>query len=349
MTAADARRPNAGHRRGLFFGMLARKKPVVKLIIHADSYFFRMNIKLRQLQAFVSVYRLGSLTRAAGQLHITQPAASVAIRQLEESIGMRLFDRTTRSLRPTAAAHEAITRAERILRELTELERGFDDVARRRHGRLELGASPAVASSLVPAALVEFRERFPAVAVKLHDLAPEDLIGAVANETVELSIGTPPGPSAEVGLAPLIADRVCVICNIDSPLARRRKIAWSEITAHPTVTVKKGSGIRSLIDDTMARIGLRFEPAYEVSYLSTALSLTRHGLGISVLPSYFTRYFYSGRLVAIRLVDPVVTRSLSIATRKGASLSPAAESFVALLKARIDAGSPTVHSTATRR
>jgi len=296
-----------------------------------------MNINLRQLQAFVSVYRLGSLTRAAEQLFIAQPAASIAIRQLEESIGVRLFDRTTRALRPTAAAHEAITRAERILRELGELERGFDDLARRKHGRLVLGASPAVASSLVPAALVEFRARFPAIAVELHDLAPEDLIGAVASETVELSIGTPPGPSAEVELRPLINDRMCVICTVDSPLARRRKFAWSEIAAHPTVTVKKGSGIRALIDDTMTRIGLRFEPAYEVSYLTTALSLTQHGLGISVLPSYFTRYFHDGRLAAIRLVDPVVTRSMSIATRKGASLSPAAESFVALLEARIDA------------
>ncbi len=295
-----------------------------------------MNINLRQLQAFVGVYRLGSLTRAAEQMFITQPAASVLLRQLEESIGIRLFDRTTRSLRPTAAAHESIGRAERILREFGELERGFDDVARRRRGRLNLGATPAVASSLVPAALMEFRNRFPGIDVTLHDLAPEDLIDSVADETVELSIGTPRGPSAEVELTPLINDRMCVICTGDSPLARRKQIGWSEIGAHPTVTVKKGSGIRAIIDDTMSRLGLQFEPAYEVSYLATALSLTQHGLGISVLPSYLTRYFHSGRLVAIRLVDPVVTRNLSIATRMGASLSPAAESFVAILRSRLE-------------
>ena len=82
---------------------------------------------------------------------------------------------------------------------------------------------------------------------------------------------------------------------------------------------------------------MRFEPAYEVSYLATALSLTQHGLGISVLPSYLTRYFHSGRVSAIRLVDPVVTRNLSIVTRKGASLSPAAEGFVEILRSRIGA------------
>lgn len=296
-----------------------------------------MNINLRQLQAFVGAYRLGSLTRAAEQMFITQPAASVLIRQLEESIGVRLFDRTTRSLRPTPAAHESIGRAERILREFNQLERGFADVARRKRGWLSLGATPAVASSLVPPALLEFRKRYPGIDVTLHDLAPEDLVDSVANEIVELSIGTPLGPSPEVDLAPLIKDRMSVICAPASPLARRKQIAWSEIAAHPTVTVKKGSGIRAIIDDTMARLGVQFEPAFEVSYLATALSLTQNGLGISVLPSYLTRYFHSGRLTAIRLVDPVVTRHLSIATRKGASLSLAAQDFLAILRTQIDA------------
>ncbi|GMV02274.1 MAG: LysR family transcriptional regulator [Burkholderiales bacterium] len=296
-----------------------------------------MNINLRQLQAFVGAYRLGSLTRAAEQMFITQPAASVLIRQLEASIGVRLFDRTTRSMRPTAAAHESIGRAERILREFGELERGFDDVARRRRGRLEFGATPAVASSLAPAAMVEFRKRYPGIDVTLHDIAPEDLIGSVVDETVELSIGTPRGPTAEITMTPLINDRMCVISIKDSPLARRSRIPWSEITTHPAVTVKKGSGIRAIIDDTMTSLGLAFEPAYEVSYLATALSLTQHGLGISVLPSYLTRFFFSDQLAAIPLVDPVVTRNLSVITRKGASLSPAAESFIEILQSRIGA------------
>lgn len=251
-------------------------------------------------------------------------------------------------LRPTSAAHESIGRAERILREFDKLERNFADVAKRRYGWLSLGATPAVASSLVPSALLEFRKHYPGIDVTLHDLAPEHLVGSVTDETVELSIGTPLAPSPEVDLVPLIKDKMSVICTPESPLARRRQIAWSEIAAHPTVTVKKGSGIRAIIDDTMARLRLRFEPTYELSYLATALSLTQHGLGISVLPSYLTRYFHSGRLTAIRLVDPVVTRNLSIATRKGASLSPAAQSFIAILRTQIDADARASTSPGSR-
>lgn len=294
-----------------------------------------MNLNLRQLQAFVAVYRLGSLTRAAEQMFLTQPAVSVLIRQLEDSAGVRLFDRTTRSLRPTAAAHESIARAERILEDLEQLAAGFKDVATRRRGRVDVGATPAVASVLVPPALMEFRRRFPQVDVTLHDLAPEQLVASVAANAVEFSIGTPEGPSPEVDLSTLIEDRMCVVCLRDSPLARRRGIAWSEIASHPTVTVRKGSGIRALIDDTLGRLGLPFEPTYEVSYLATALSLTFHGLGISVLPAYLTRYFHGGRLAAIGLVNPVVTRSLCVVTRRGASMSPAARSFVEVLRSQI--------------
>ena len=294
-----------------------------------------MNLNLRQLQAFVAVYRLGSLTRAAEQMFLTQPAVSVLIRQLEDSAGVRLFDRTTRSLHPTAAAHESIAKAERILEDLEQLAAGFKDVATRRRGRVDVGATPAVASVLLPPALMEFRRRFPQVDVTLHDLAPEQLVASVAGNAVEFSIGTPEGPSPEVDLATLIEDRMCVVCLRDSPLARRRGVAWSEIASHPTVTVRKGSGIRTLIDDTLGRLGLSFEPTYEVSYLATALSLTFHGLGISVLPAYLTRSFHGGRLAAIRLVNPVVTRNLCVVTRRGASVSPAAQSFIEVLRSQI--------------
>lgn len=299
-----------------------------------------MNANLRQLQAFVAVYRLGSLTRAAEQLCVTQPAVTVLLRQLEQASGVRLFDRTTRSLRPTAAAHESIAKAERILKDFDQLVAGFRDVAERRRGSLAVGATPAVASSLLPPAVLEFRERFPEVRVAIHDLAPERLVAAVTDEDVEFSLGTPDGPSVDVELKTLIQDRMCVICRRDSPLARRRSIAWDEIVGRVTVSVRKGHGIRTMIDDTLGRLGVRFEPSYEVSYLATALALTQHGLGVSILPSYLTRYFHGGQLAAIRLVDPVVTRNLSLVVRRGASLSPAAEGFLEVLRARIrrDAG-----------
>lgn len=293
-------------------------------------------MNLRQLQAFIAVYRLESLTRAAEYMCITQPAVSVLIRQLEESIGVRLFDRTTRSLYPTETAHESIDRAEQILKEFDELQRSFVDAAHRKRGRLRLGATPAVAASLVAPALLALRRRHPEIDVTIDDVDPEDLIRIVTDKKVELSIGTPHHPSFDVDLTTLIDDTISVICTLDSPLARCEQISWREITAHSTVTVKKGSGIRTIIDNTMRSLGLRFEPIHEVSYLATAMSLTENGLGISILPSYLTRYYNTSRLIAIPLVDPIVKRNLSIITRRNMTLSFAGQRFVEALREQIE-------------
>src|ERR1700761_9720276 len=93
-----------------------------------------MNPTLRQLQAFVLAYRLGVLTRAADQMFITQSAASVLIKQLEDGLGIKLFDRTSRTLRPTAAAHEILPTAERMLRDLDALKAGAPGGAQTRRG-----------------------------------------------------------------------------------------------------------------------------------------------------------------------------------------------------------------------
>lgn len=297
-----------------------------------------MNVNLRQLQAFVAVYRLGSITQAAEKLSITQPAVSVLVRQLEQSTGVKLFDRTTRSLRATSAAHDSVAKAERILNDFYQLVAGFKDVAAGRSGSVRVGSTPAVAAAFLSPAMVEFCKRFPGVDIAVHDLAPTELVTSVVEDEVEFSIGTPDGESFDVDLSTLVQDQMCVVCLNTSPLARRKAIAWREVTGCRTVTVRRGHGIRTLIDDTLGRLGVRFEPTWEVSYLSTAMSLTRHGLGISILPSYLVRYLAKRQLAAIQLIDPIVTRNLSIVTRRGASLSPAAINLVEVLRSQVCSG-----------
>lgn len=301
-----------------------------------------MNVNLRQLQAFVAVYQLGSITLAAEKLSLTQPAVSSLLRQLELNVGVRLFDRTTRSLHATAAAHDSIARAERILRELDQLVVSFEDVAACSRGTVRVGATPAVAAALLPPAMVEFRACFPGIEISIHDLAPEQLVSSVAGNDVEFSIGTPDVETLDVELSTLIQDRMCVICLRNAPLARRKTIAWDEIAGWSTVTVRKGHRIRALIDDTLARLGLRFEPTWEVSYLATAISLTQHGLGISILPSYLVSSLASSKLAAVQLVDPIVTRNLSIVTRRGALLSPGAESLVDVMRRQVGGDVTTI-------
>ena len=114
---------------------------------------------MRQLRAFAAVYHLRKVSAAAEQLAVTQSAVSLSLRQLEDGLGARLFERTTRTLEPTQAAHEAIVLAERILRDADTLGAGMRELAALRRGRVALAITPTLAELLLPEALLRFRER----------------------------------------------------------------------------------------------------------------------------------------------------------------------------------------------
>ena len=288
---------------------------------------------LRQLRAFRAVYQLRKLSAAAEQLSITQSAVSVLIRQLEEGLGTRLFDRTTRSLRPTPAAQEAIVVAERILRDVDSLGAGLRDLSALRRGSLSLAVTPTLGEILLPAAIRQFRQLHPGIRLSVDDCSPDQFVSRVIAEHVDLGIGTPERAAADVDTAKLLRDHLALVCRDDHPLAHSRSVRWSDLQGHPVITVRPGYGIRPLIDGAAANAGLMLEVANEVTFLSTALWMVQAGLGAAVMPSAYVRAPAGRGLVVRKLTRPVVSRDIFIVTKRGRSLSAAAQAFVAVLQA----------------
>jgi len=300
-----------------------------------------MNVTLRQLHAFVLTAQHGSVTRAAERLHLTQSAVSVLIRQLETSLGVRLFDRTTRSLRLTVVAEEALAVAERMLRNEEELLAGIRGLTERRRGHVTMAATAAVAAGTMPRALGQFREQFPDIGVTMLDVAPDKLVAMVLSEEVEFGIGTVDGSFAsEIALDTLLRDTVGVVARRDSPVAKRDRLSWDEALALPVIAVRKGSGIRALIDATLAAKGKTLKPAWEVSFLTTALAMVAEGLGIAILSPYLISSLYYPALVTRPLVDPLVTREISAIMKPGRTISFASESFIDVTRRSINAPPP---------
>ncbi|RYY77535.1 MAG: LysR family transcriptional regulator, partial [Comamonadaceae bacterium] len=153
---------------------------------------------VRQLRAFRAVYHLGKLSAAAEQLALTQSGVSVLIRQLEEGLGTRLFERTTRSLRPTTAGVEALGYAERILRDVDALGAGMRDLAGLRHGRVTVAVTPTLGEILLPRVVARFRRAHPAVRIVIDDCAPDQFVARIVGEQVDLGIGAPERAAADV-------------------------------------------------------------------------------------------------------------------------------------------------------
>ena len=289
---------------------------------------------VRQLRAFRAVYQLRKLSAAAEQLSLTQSAVSVLIRQLEDGLGTRLFDRTTRSLRPTAAATEALATVERILRDLDSLGAGLRDLGALRRGRVSIAITPTLGEILLPPVVQQFAREHPGIQVVVDDCSPDQFVGRIVGEHVDFGVGTPERAAADVDTRKLVGDTLAFVCRTDHPLARKRALAWSDLKGHPIVTVRPGYGIRPLIDSAAAQGGVLLDVVNEVAFLSTAVWMTQAGMGASIMPSAYARVAKDPALVVRQLARPVVSRDIFVVSKRGRSLSPAAEALARVLHAQ---------------
>lgn len=286
---------------------------------------------IRQLRAFVAVYRSGSLSAAAEMLSVTQPAVTVLIRELEQRLGVRLFDRTTRRLNRTDAAVQAIGHAERVLAELQELGRSMADFAGSRCGRLRLATTATVAQTILPPLLRRFAAAYPQVELSIDDCAPAQLLERVTGEQVELAVGTLEAPVRGLGERRLLEDRIVAAAPAGPGFVAGEPMTWAELASRPVVTVKAGYGVRRQIEQAAARAGVVLRVEHEVALLTTALALAAGGLGVAVVPAALLAHGPYPQLVARPLVEPQLTRDTAVIFKLDRTLSPAARAFIELL------------------
>jgi DNA-binding transcriptional LysR family regulator len=288
-----------------------------------------MNVTLRQLQAFTGVYRTRSITRAAREMGITQSAASLLIQQLEAQLGIKLFDRSTRSVQPTLAADEAVHAAERMLGDALGLSRRMRDLAQARAGRVAFLASAGTASALLPSVLAKFRAGYPDIEIDMRDVAADDLVPRLIATDAEFAIGSVEGEFAELTVETLTRGRLSAIGRRTADFAARRSLTWDELAQMPTIAMRGETRIRMQIDQALGTQGKHLNPTYEVTLINTALAMTAQGLGLAILPATMLPADQFPTLIAKPLIRPAITRPVSLLQRQGRTLSPAAQAFVA--------------------
>ncbi len=211
-------------------------------------------LTLKQLRAIQQVYRTGQISAAAEALNITQSATSVLIRQAETVLGATLFERTTRSLAPSAAGESVIGLVERILGDLSTLEetiRGLRDLER---GRIRLTATPATGLTLLPETVRRFRAAYPAVSLILDDCAPDQFYSNIIEQRADFGIGTEPEDKSALDWQILNSDPLCIICAVDHPFAERDCVGWRELKDEPLILSRRDYGVRGMVETTLAKL-----------------------------------------------------------------------------------------------
>lgn len=288
--------------------------------------------EMRHLRAFLTVARLNNFTRAASELHVSQSALTVQIRQLEDALGVMLFDRSKRRVALTQAGKEVLAPLERIVIDTESVISHTRDMAGLRRGFVSIAVLPSISAGLLPAVLQEFTRKHPAIPAQIRDLVAERVIEAVKKEEVDFGVGTRLRLDRDLKMTPLFTDRLSAFGPKSHPLMRRSRITLRELIQHPLVLTNEGTSVRDILEAALKKEKLSVVPAFEVNYMSTVIGLVRAGLGIAVLPAVAESIEVSGDIARVEITNPVLNRNVEIIEKKGRSPSHAASSMLAVLK-----------------
>jgi len=286
-------------------------------------------MQIPQITAFLAVAELQSFSLAAERLHITQPAVSKRIRQLEETMQTTLFDRIGKKSILTPNGLALIPHAEQILLEIktykARLEREHDQPS----GMLSLATSHHVGLHRLPQVLRDFKIEYPQVDLDLHFMDSEDACIAVSKNELELAIVTLPEiPDERLNLEPIWIDLLQVVLAPDHPLSHLSEISSDQLLDYPAILPSTGTFTRKIINQYFATAKGSMKIILETNYLETIKVMVSANLGWSMLPISML----DSTLTGISLNGLEIKRSLGIVTRRNRTLSLNSEAMIAMLR-----------------
>ncbi len=283
----------------------------------------QMNVSTRQLRAFAALAELRSFTQAAAASHLSQPAFSALIRQLEEALGLRLFDRSTRHVALTADGEAFRIAAQRVLAEFDAALAGMQALAARQRGRVSIALLPSLAADWLPGVLAGFRAAHPGIELEVADVLSEPCIERVRSGQADFALAAIRADTPELRAELFCSDDFHLVCPVDHPLASGREPRPKDVAAWPFVHLSRISSVRQVLD--AAARPMAMAAVLEVEQLATVAGMVAAGLGVSVVPALSLYAFRSPRLVVRPLHWSGLLRRIYLVRRRDRSLSAAAQ------------------------
>jgi DNA-binding transcriptional LysR family regulator len=293
-------------------------------------------VNLNHLRVFASVAEHGSLTRAARELEVSQPAVSKQLGDLEEDLGTQLVDRLPRGVRLTEAGEVLFTHAQRILQAERAAQQDLRDLRGLGRGKLAVGASTTVGSYLVPSLMGELHRQHPGVQL---DLTIENT-AAVQSAVLEnrCDVGLIEGFVASDALAveTLIADEMIGIAAPTDPTVLQVPLRAAALRDLPLLMREQGSGSREVVEAALRKRDVVVKPVMSLGSTEAIKSAVIHGLGVAIVSRLTVEHeLQTKRLVELSFSDLHIRRDLYLVSLRGKRHSPAASAFIGLTRRRL--------------
>lgn len=273
----------------------------------------------RRLQVFHTVARLLSFTKAAEELHMTQPAVTFQVRQLEEQFNTRLFDRTHNRISLTDAGKRVFEYAERIFQLYSELDNSIREITGDISGVLILGASTTIAEYMLPVLLGDFKHKHPEVTIRLKVANTDGIVSQVENNEIDLGVVEAPVNNRNLVVEECRTDHLVLIVPPGHQLAKEKSVSLKRIIDYPFICREEGSGTREVMIESMQTAGVDptdLRIAMELGSLEAIKGAVESGMGVSILSkATLIKELKLGTLVAID-IDPPIHRPFSFVHQK---------------------------------
>lgn len=283
-----------------------------------------MNYSLRQLRVFVAVARKGSFSQAGAAIGLSQSAVSHSVKDLENTLSVRLLDRTTRAVVLTAAGEQLASRLDPLLEELNTTLLDARSIGHQLRGTVRVAASQTISAHLMPQSIAMTTQNYPEIMFRLYDRPQQWVLESVRQGEVDLAIVIDPGQASDLHCEAVLSEPFFLLCRRDDALAQTSQVSWQQLQGAKLVLQDYASGSRPLIDDALSEQGITATIVQQIGHPATLYPMVEAGIGISILPALALPLPEGLSLVVKRLL-PTVERKIMLVRRKNRSLSRAAE------------------------
>lgn len=285
---------------------------------------------LRHIRYFLAVAELGNFTRAAEALHVSQPTLSQQIKQLEETLGTPLFDRSGRTVRLTDAGMAWMRYARLALQDLEAGTRAIHDVATLERGNLRLAMTPTFTAYLVGPVIDDFYRRYPGVSVSIHEMTQDRIEALLAEDRLDVGIAFSQAQSVDIVAEELFTESLNMMVGAQHPLVQQREPLSAQVfEQQPLVLLSEDFATRQFIDDYCRRQGIRPRVAMEANAIGAIIEIVRRGQLATLLPAAVAQE--NPQLHTVRLNEVMPARRAVLLQRKDVYRSAASRAFVEVL------------------
>ncbi|KIL40271.1 LysR family transcriptional regulator [Gordoniibacillus kamchatkensis] len=287
---------------------------------------------MRHLQYFLEAARWKSFTKAAQALYITQPTISKMIKNLEEELGVALFDRIGKRIELTDAGSVLLTQAQHMVKSFEEMTSHLDELTKVKRGRIRIGLPPMVGASFFPKVIGQFREQYPGIMLQLFEDGSKKVEADVGAGELDIGVVLLPTNEEQFASFPFVKQRLMLVVHPSHRLAGSREASLLDLKDDAFLLFHENFALHDRIIAECARLGFEPNVVYKSSQWDFISEMAAANLGVAFLPEAICRELDEDRVRIVPLTNPAIPWHLAMIWRKDGYLSFAAREWIAFAR-----------------